>query len=293
MENIRTKILKDADRIVNGKREEQYGKPEKSFDIIGKLWTIYLNKKGITISPIDVAVMMSLLKIARISGGNGSLDSFIDIAGYAACAGEIYVNNNNNRKDLEDDISPEALEIIKNIADNITSEDMKESINYQEYCKNKEKAQFDEYLESYYKYCKNDERVLIDEYENSIDRYIDQIKKCILNLKFRSFYGKIFINHKDFTKEIIDKLKEWASESITKNDNLYRDEFKKILEVYDINSYDLYRFFTKGNKAIYSIRLYPNKACKNNLEYHCDIYKDIGEYEKESIKNIQNNFWRG
>lgn len=40
------------------------------------------------ISAKDVAVMMSLLKIARIATGS-SPDSFVDLAGYAACAGEI------------------------------------------------------------------------------------------------------------------------------------------------------------------------------------------------------------
>ena len=36
----------------------------------------------------DVATMMGLLKVARIATGNKA-DSFVDLAGYAACAGEI------------------------------------------------------------------------------------------------------------------------------------------------------------------------------------------------------------
>lgn len=36
----------------------------------------------------DVAMMMALLKVARIKAGDKA-DSFIDLAGYAACAGEI------------------------------------------------------------------------------------------------------------------------------------------------------------------------------------------------------------
>lgn len=40
------------------------------------------------ISAKDVAVMMALLKVARIATGN-SPDSFVDLAGYAACAGEV------------------------------------------------------------------------------------------------------------------------------------------------------------------------------------------------------------
>ena len=36
----------------------------------------------------DVAMMMALLKAARIKSGEKA-DSFVDLAGYAACAGEI------------------------------------------------------------------------------------------------------------------------------------------------------------------------------------------------------------
>ena len=35
----------------------------------------------------DVAMMLALLKVARIHNGD-KMDSFIDLAGYAACAGE-------------------------------------------------------------------------------------------------------------------------------------------------------------------------------------------------------------
>lgn len=34
-------------------------------------------------------MMMSLLKIARIKSGGGTGDSFVDLAGYAACGGEL------------------------------------------------------------------------------------------------------------------------------------------------------------------------------------------------------------
>ena len=38
---------------------------------------------------IDVAMMMALLKVARIKAG-GTDDSFVDLAGYAACGAEIF-----------------------------------------------------------------------------------------------------------------------------------------------------------------------------------------------------------
>lgn len=90
----RAEILDAAKAIVTGERERQYGKPEDNFRMIGNLWEIYLKARcldscgGLDILPEDVAMMMSLLKIARIASGNCKADSFVDLAGYAACAGE-------------------------------------------------------------------------------------------------------------------------------------------------------------------------------------------------------------
>lgn len=82
----RTDILDKAKAIVTGDREQQYGKPEDNFAIIAGLWSAY---KGVSFTPLDVAMMMALLKIARIRTGVGTVDSFVDLAGYAACGGEI------------------------------------------------------------------------------------------------------------------------------------------------------------------------------------------------------------
>lgn len=46
----------------------------------------------ITINPEDVAVMMALLKIARIDTGHGKADNWVDGCGYLACGGEVEVN---------------------------------------------------------------------------------------------------------------------------------------------------------------------------------------------------------
>ena len=63
----RSEILEAARCCVCGEREQDYG-------------TLFTSK--------DVAMMMALLKVARIKAGDKA-DSFIDLAGYAACAGEI------------------------------------------------------------------------------------------------------------------------------------------------------------------------------------------------------------
>lgn len=81
----RAEILDAACTCVCGKREQDYGTPEDSFSLIAALWTAYT---GHEYRAKDVAMMMALLKVARIKNGN-SADSFVDLAGYAACAGEI------------------------------------------------------------------------------------------------------------------------------------------------------------------------------------------------------------
>ena len=82
----REEVLSRANQCVNGDRERDYGSPEDNFKVIANLWSVY---KGVSFSSVDVAMMMSLLKIARIKNGGGSGDSFVDLAGYAACGGEL------------------------------------------------------------------------------------------------------------------------------------------------------------------------------------------------------------
>lgn len=81
----RAGILDEAKKCVCGDREEDYGSPENSFGLIGQLWTVYLDT---LVTSKDVAMMMALLKIARTKGGD-KMDNFVDLAGYAACAGEL------------------------------------------------------------------------------------------------------------------------------------------------------------------------------------------------------------
>ena len=88
----REEILAKARECVCGQREQDYGTPESNFQLIADLWNDYLysGKDGADfITPTDVAMMMSLLKIARIRNGGGTGDSFVDLAGYAACGGEL------------------------------------------------------------------------------------------------------------------------------------------------------------------------------------------------------------
>lgn len=81
--NLRGTILLDALRTINGERQNDYGDPEDSFNVIARLWSVYLDTE---IMPANVAHMMILLKIAR---GMRKRDNWIDIAGYAALGYEL------------------------------------------------------------------------------------------------------------------------------------------------------------------------------------------------------------
>ena len=81
----RRECLETAEHMVNGDREHDYGTPEDNFKTIAGLWSVYLGKE---ISSLDVAMLMALMKIARIKVGTKP-DSFVDLAGYAACGAEI------------------------------------------------------------------------------------------------------------------------------------------------------------------------------------------------------------
>ena len=89
----RDECLAAAMAATNGDRDEKHGQPEDSFTAIAMLWNAYFQSCGMApdgfLTDEDVAVMMILLKVARICTGSGNDDNFVDIAGYAACAAEI------------------------------------------------------------------------------------------------------------------------------------------------------------------------------------------------------------
>lgn len=93
----RNECIDAAAAIVSG---ERYGTPESNFSDIAELWSVYLIStgiKGAVIHPRDVAAMMALLKIARIAAGTASADSWVDLAGYAACGCEIETGGNHDQ----------------------------------------------------------------------------------------------------------------------------------------------------------------------------------------------------
>lgn len=90
----REDLLKQAIDIVCSDRNNQYGEPEDNFSVIGELWSAYLNARcthpgvRVDIGAQEAADMLILFKVARSATAvNPKTDTYVDIAGYAACAG--------------------------------------------------------------------------------------------------------------------------------------------------------------------------------------------------------------
>ena len=99
---IRKEVLEEAIRCVCTDRNEQYGEPEDSFEVIAGLWNSYVESTcirgggfcidggDVCIDGGDVAIMMALFKIGRmITSADHKRDTFVDAAGYIACAAQI------------------------------------------------------------------------------------------------------------------------------------------------------------------------------------------------------------
>lgn len=82
----RKEILETAMSHVTEDRQSTHGKPEQSFQMIASLWSAYLGRE---VSAVDVTAMMALLKVARLRDNPGHADNWVDLAGYAACGGEL------------------------------------------------------------------------------------------------------------------------------------------------------------------------------------------------------------
>jgi len=82
----RTSILNQAEQYVTKDRAADHGDMEDNFREIAELWTQYT---GHTLRSTDVAVMMTLLKIARLKSNPDNADNWIDACGYMACGGEL------------------------------------------------------------------------------------------------------------------------------------------------------------------------------------------------------------
>lgn len=94
---IRANILNTAKETVVVEREIEYGPPWENLTNCAMLWSAYLCAKfaGKTVDPLqitleaeDVAHLNILQKMARTMTGQKKFDTYVDMAGYSALAGE-------------------------------------------------------------------------------------------------------------------------------------------------------------------------------------------------------------
>ena len=81
-EEHRRAVLLEAEEAVCSDRNADYGDPEDNFNDIAELWEAY---KKVPFTRADVALMMTLVKVARARISPELKDHWVDLAGYAAC----------------------------------------------------------------------------------------------------------------------------------------------------------------------------------------------------------------
>jgi hypothetical protein len=80
-------VMEEAQSLIYGDREKDYGKTSDNFADIAKGWEVIAKT---TITPEQVGLMMAWLKICRANKDNcEKRDSLIDLAGYAGCIEKI------------------------------------------------------------------------------------------------------------------------------------------------------------------------------------------------------------
>lgn len=88
-------IAAEAQRLVLGARQKDYGHPIDNYTMVGRMWGAFLGLPDI--DPRKAAHMMSLAKIAR-EGNAYKRDNLVDLIGYALVA-QMIVDRQREKKD--------------------------------------------------------------------------------------------------------------------------------------------------------------------------------------------------
>lgn len=88
----RQMVLHEAEACITKDRAAAHGQPEDNFKAIAELWTAQgVTIDGMALKPTDVALMMIGMKLARLRHNAEHRDSWVDVAGYAACGWDTVV----------------------------------------------------------------------------------------------------------------------------------------------------------------------------------------------------------
>ena len=89
--SIQEEVLNTARELITGPRQEQYGDADDTMSRVGAFWSLIIGsppddgiKYDLAINAHEVALMMICLKVVRAQKNPQYLDSWVDIAGYAA-----------------------------------------------------------------------------------------------------------------------------------------------------------------------------------------------------------------
>lgn len=90
----RQNALDLANQLIAHDRNQTYGTPKENFDHTAALWTVWVQARYgdelyIQFDATDVAVMMDLVKTARLAKSPDHADTWVDKCGYSACGYEV------------------------------------------------------------------------------------------------------------------------------------------------------------------------------------------------------------
>jgi hypothetical protein len=108
-------LLDKAKGLVMGDRNKVYDDPIDNFGRIVDLWNPYLEAifGEREVQPHDVAILNILQKIARIAHTPDHADSWVDIAGYAACGWDCVVAESLEETEWEPTGEEAPLDVVK------------------------------------------------------------------------------------------------------------------------------------------------------------------------------------
>jgi len=81
-----TTLLDEAKSLIYGDRAKQYGPYEIEAQRLAVAFSLVL---GFPVKPEKIPLLMVALKMVRLSNDPTNSDSWVDIAGYAGCAGKL------------------------------------------------------------------------------------------------------------------------------------------------------------------------------------------------------------
>lgn len=83
-------LCTEAAELIGGERAAQHGDKRENHQNIADQWNAYLGERMVnTLKPVDITLMMVLLKVARTKSGTHNPDDYKDMIGYAAISGEL------------------------------------------------------------------------------------------------------------------------------------------------------------------------------------------------------------